>query len=325
MAEVKRSMMLLALSPEVAAIAEVMERRLSEKDPGRGRGGWRQATPESLLDDLLEQLCGLKAAHVPGDPAEIVKKAADVANLAMMVADRGGALDGARPAPPQDLPDIIAAAIHDFRGEEAREGRDPFNWEDNEALADIVDRMTHQIYAAIGGRLTAPEAPQDVEAVADALAAKRVPDMHDMVQAFHEKFGVLAGHAPAEPPMDTRRLRLDLILEESEELATAMGAGSYLVNMIHEARVWLRHPEDAPWAEHGDMPQIADGLADLVYVVLGTAISYGIDLRPVYEAVHAANMAKVGGPTRSDGKLLKPEGWQAPDVAGVLKAQGWEG
>lgn len=51
----------------------------------------------------------------------------------------------------------------------------------------------------------------------------------------------------------------------------------------------------------------------------------GIDLGPVFEEVHRANMAKVGGPTRADGKILKPEGWTPPDVAGVLRRQGWSG
>jgi hypothetical protein len=32
-------------------------------------------------------------------------------------------------------------------------------------------------------------------------------------------------------------------------------------------------------------------------------------------------MAKVGGPVRPDGKKLKPEGWQPPDIAGILRAQ----
>lgn len=51
----------------------------------------------------------------------------------------------------------------------------------------------------------------------------------------------------------------------------------------------------------------------------------GIDLRPVWSEVHAANMRKTTGPVREDGKRLKPEGWQPPDIAGVLRAQGWQG
>jgi hypothetical protein len=37
--------------------------------------------------------------------------------------------------------------------------------------------------------------------------------------------------------------------------------------------------------------------------------------------VHEADRGKVGGGVRGDGKVLKPEGWVAPDVAGVLARQ----
>lgn len=61
-----------------------------------------------------------------------------------------------------------------------------------------------------------------------------------------------------------------------------------------------------------------DGLCDLIVVVLGTAVELGIDLQPFWNEVHASNMAKKGGPTREDGKKLKPEGWEPPDLFGVL-------
>ena len=50
-------------------------------------------------------------------------------------------------------------------------------------------------------------------------------------------------------------------------------------------------------------------------------MSLDIDVRPVFEAVHAANMAKVGGGVREDGKVLKPPGWQPPDVEAIIEAQ----
>ena len=52
----------------------------------------------------------------------------------------------------------------------------------------------------------------------------------------------------------------------------------------------------------------------------------GVRLWPVFQAVHAANMAKMeGGAVRFEGgKILKPEGWQPADVRSVLQAQGIE-
>lgn len=73
--------------------------------------------------------------------------------------------------------------------------------------------------------------------------------------------------------------------------------------------------------EERNLAHIARELADLLYVTYGTAVSLGIDIRPVFEAVHRANMAKVGGAVREDGKILKPPGWQPPNVEAIIAAQ----
>jgi predicted HAD superfamily Cof-like phosphohydrolase len=126
-------------------------------------------------------------------------------------------------------------------------------------------------------------------------------DWYQDVLDFHKKFGCAIGEKPSLPPAGAgvRSLRMKLIGEEFEELGEA-----------HTAR---------------DLPEIADALADIIYVAAGMAVTYGIDLRPVFDAVHASNMAKEGGATRADGKILKPPGWTPPDVAGLLRKQGWEG
>jgi predicted HAD superfamily Cof-like phosphohydrolase len=81
----------------------------------------------------------------------------------------------------------------------------------------------------------------------------------------------------------------------------------------------LAETEQAMFAD--DLPAIADGLADLIYVAIGTAVAYGIDLRPVWAAVQAANLGKLGGTVREDGKRMKPPGWKPPDVAAILAGQ----
>ncbi len=53
---------------------------------------------------------------------------------------------------------------------------------------------------------------------------------------------------------------------------------------------------------------------------------YGIDLDAVIEEVHRANMSKLGDdgqPLVRDGKVIKGAHFQRPDVAAVLRAQGW--
>lgn len=42
----------------------------------------------------------------------------------------------------------------------------------------------------------------------------------------------------------------------------------------------------------GDLVGVADGLADVLYVVIGTAVAYGIDIQEVFDEVHRSNLSK---------------------------------
>lgn len=71
---------------------------------------------------------------------------------------------------------------------------------------------------------------------------------------------------------------------------------------------------------------VADGGADLVWVVKGLFTTLGINFDAVWEEVRASNMSKVseGGKIkkRADGKILKPDTYFKPDIEKVLKDQG---
>jgi len=120
-------------------------------------------------------------------------------------------------------------------------------------------------------------------------------DWQNDVKLFHEKFGAVVGNINAPVAPEVKELRKRLIEEEHMELQHAIDVNNY--------------------------DYIAKESADLIYVILGTMVSYGIDINPVWDAVQASNMAKVGGATRSDGKVLKPEGWQPPDIRKILDWQ----
>lgn len=114
----------------------------------------------------------------------------------------------------------------------------------------------------------------------------------------------LADHLPTVPDANTLDLRENLISEEFDELMSAL---------------WeVEHDPDAE-----QMANIADGIADLIWVAIGTAIRFGIDLPVVWEHVKAANMAKFGPGSwrRSDGKLMKSPTWVPPDIVGVIQNQ----
>jgi predicted HAD superfamily Cof-like phosphohydrolase len=114
----------------------------------------------------------------------------------------------------------------------------------------------------------------------------------DDVVAFHQAMGLAVGDEPA---LRASALRADLIREEADETIQAIDVG--------------------------DLPAAVDGLIDLIYVAIGAAVTWGVDLAPIWDAVHAANMAKSGGRKRADGKQLKPAGWRPPDVASLIEEQ----
>ncbi|MEU6999920.1 MazG nucleotide pyrophosphohydrolase domain-containing protein [Nonomuraea sp. NPDC046570] len=110
-----------------------------------------------------------------------------------------------------------------------------------------------------------------------------------MVREFHERFGFPVADTPAAPDERMARLRQRLLAEEVTEVGQAV--------------------------ESGDLVNLAQELADVVYVVYGTAITYGIDLDAVLAEVHRANMTKEGS---KDGKAVKGPGFRPPDLSGLV-------
>lgn len=72
----------------------------------------------------------------------------------------------------------------------------------------------------------------------------------------------------------------------------------------------------------GDRVKLAKELADLLYVVYGTADDFEIPLQDVLNAVHQSNMTKVDETgsvqRRPDGKILKGPNYQEPDLASIV-------
>jgi predicted HAD superfamily Cof-like phosphohydrolase len=117
-----------------------------------------------------------------------------------------------------------------------------------------------------------------------------------MVETFHRTFDIVVNPVPTVADGRTRGLRLQLMQEEFNELKEALATE--------------------------DLSSIAKEMADLLYVVYGTAVSYGIDMDPVFREVHRSNMSKVGGHKREDGKWVKPDTYSPARIEPILAEQG---
>lgn len=128
------------------------------------------------------------------------------------------------------------------------------------------------------------------------------------VGKFLTKFGLDNANARVGPrpelPRELIDFRLRFLKEELEELTIA-----YAQN---------------------DTAGVADALVDLAYVALGTAHLHGFPWEMLFYEVHASNMKKVRATRVEDSArgsvydIVKPRGWQKPDIAGVLKQHGWK-
>lgn len=125
----------------------------------------------------------------------------------------------------------------------------------------------------------------------------------DDVGDFHEKFGLdnvtHRGSGPRLVPLDLMDFRIKFLHEELKEF------------------------EDA-YAE-GNVAKMFDALLDLAYVTFGTAHLMGFPWQRGWDEVQRANMSKVraqadGSDSRRDSSwdVVKPYGWEPPDIEGVL-------
>ena len=112
------------------------------------------------------------------------------------------------------------------------------------------------------------------------------------VKKFMETFGQMVRTKPQFPDEKTMRLRYDLIKEELNELELAM--------------------------KSKNLKEIADALADILYVTYGAGYAYGINLDKCFKEVQRANMSKLGEdgkPIYNDkGKVMKGPNYLAPNL-----------
>ena len=114
------------------------------------------------------------------------------------------------------------------------------------------------------------------------------------------EFMIKAGQECPEKPIliDSHifKLRHVLILEELEELRMA--------------------------DFNDDLVEVADAIGDLLVVVLGTAVAYGIDIDPIFQEIHRSNMSKfIDGHKREDGKWIKGPSYSPANLKPIIEAQ----
>jgi predicted HAD superfamily Cof-like phosphohydrolase len=138
------------------------------------------------------------------------------------------------------------------------------------------------------------------------------------VSQFHYRInapGMWDGYVDPKLP-DRFELRASLIAEEAAETINALTGEPVEVIVGRPAMPKFAIKVDE--LTKPDLIETIDGMCDLLVVTYGTAEEMYVDLEPHFDEVHRANMDKLGGPVREDGKQLKPKGWKAPDHKKIL-------
>lgn len=123
----------------------------------------------------------------------------------------------------------------------------------------------------------------------------------EMVQEFHETYGLPVEAQQTTGSEQTKDLRINLLQEELDELKEALA--------------------------NNDIVETLDALIDLQYVLDGAFLSFGLqDVKmEAFDEVHRSNMSKLGEdgkPIRreGDGKVMKGPNYFKPDITQFIKA-----
>lgn len=129
--------------------------------------------------------------------------------------------------------------------------------------------------------------------------------MLNKVEEFQRAFNQMVNDEPS--TIGHYELRYDLMREENDEYLEA--------------------------AKNDDLIEIADALADQLYILYGTILAHGMQhiIEDVFNEVHRSNMTKlvdgkpiingVGGiynVTKPFGKILKPDSYESPNISQFL-------
>lgn len=105
------------------------------------------------------------------------------------------------------------------------------------------------------------------------------------------------------PSEELATMYLHLINEELNELDEAVEGGSHALEL--------------------------DAVCDTIWTLIGYALAKNYPIETAWDAVTLSNLRKIDLKTgkvrrRSDGKVLKPEGWKPPDIQKILEDANYE-
>jgi predicted HAD superfamily Cof-like phosphohydrolase len=147
--------------------------------------------------------------------------------------------------------------------------------------------------------------------------------MQEAIEDFMNRCDQEVRAYPGIPDDKVKLLRARLMVEEL--LGSKIGGSVFGVPLIIN-----KSDELIQSMFNDDLVGIADGLADVLYVVIGTAVAYGIDIQEIFDEVHRSNLSKTVWNEDLErytiekdefGKGLKPETYSPAELAPIIDRQ----
>ena len=180
----------------------------------------------------------------------------------------------------------------------------PKGWQPPDVKAEIQRQQTH-------GSWDAESAPRDADHVREFTSGAGQPTPEKPVLMSQDEVCFLG------------KMVLDEVMELFATVYPPADAKGKLCGFIDESKDIAQLPADD---ETTLIAEQGDAIVDVYYYMLNAACKKGVNLSALFHIVHAANMAKRDPATgqflkRDDGKIIKPAGWQPPDVKAEMQRQ----
>lgn len=152
---------------------------------------------------------------------------------------------------------------------------------------------------------------------------------YEKVRQFTIEAGQTVTKTPTKMTYDETKFLLRMCMSELQELAlTVTTSEEDAYTLLKESLETIDHSKYEPLNDEDSViAGQADSLVDLWYYALNAFSKKSVDLSAVFNVVHASNMAKKDPKTgafilrESDGKIIKPDNWKAPDIVAEIKRQ----
>ncbi len=150
---------------------------------------------------------------------------------------------------------------------------------------------------------------------------------YELVKQFTKESGANITKLPTSMSKDEVIFLIKMVLDETIELAsTVMNHNETISNILKILSDIKVLPKLDSEIESIIISEQADALVDIYYYMLNAAAKKNIDISSIFKLVHESNMKKKDPKTntflkREDGKIIKPNGWNPPDIHSEILKQ----